>query len=65
VIKIAELLLSDVTATLREVTLPYVQDNFPKEAILLDKMKRGDHHEVMNDELLVPIYTTRHGGVAN
>lgn len=60
-----ELLLSDVTATLREITLPYVQDNFPKEAILLDKMKRGADMEVMNDEFLIPVYTTRHGGVAN
>ena len=60
----AELLLSDVTATLREITLPYVQDNFPKEAILLDKMKRGADMEIMNDEFLVPVYTTRHGGVA-
>lgn len=59
------LLLSDVTATLREITLPYVQDNFPKEAILLDKMKRGADMEIMNDEFLVPVYTTRHGGVAN
>ena len=60
-----ELLLSDVTATLREITLPYVQNNLPKETILLDKFKRSVDHEIMNDEFLVPVYTTRHGGVAN
>jgi len=61
----AELLLSDIIATLKEVLLPYVQDNFPKKTILLDQMKRDSETLVMNDEFIAPIYTTRHGGVAN
>lgn len=61
----AQLLISDITATLKEVLLPYVQDNFPKKTILLDQMKRDSDLLVMNDEFLAPIYTTRHGGVAN
>ena len=60
-----ELLLTDITATLKEVLLPYVQDNFPKKTILLDQMKRDSKLQVMNDEFIAPIYTSRHGGVAN
>ena len=59
------LLISDIVATLKEVLLPYVQDNFPKKTILLDQMKRDSDTLVMNDEFLAPVYTTRHGGVAN
>ena len=61
----AELLLTDITATLKEVLLPYVQDNFPKRTVLLDQMKRDAETLAMNDEFLVPVYTSRHGGVAN
>ena len=61
----AELLLTDITATLKEVMLPYVQDNFPKRTVLLDQFKRDAETLVMNDEFMVPVYTTRHGGVAN
>ena len=61
----AELLLTDITATLKEVLLPYVQDNFPKRTVLLDQFKRDAETLVMNDEFMVPVYTTRHGGVAN
>src|SRR3990167_9212227 len=60
-----ELLLTDITATLREVTLPYVRDNFPKKTVLLDQFKKDAEMQVMNDEFLVPVYTSRHGGVAN
>ena len=61
----ANLLISDITATLKEVMLPYVRDNFPKKTILLDQLKRDSESMVMNDEFLAPVYTTRHGGVAN
>ena len=60
-----QLLIADIVATLKEVLLPYVQDNFPKKTILLDQMKRDSDTLVMNDEFLAPVYTTRHGGVAN
>ena len=61
----AELTLSDITATLKEVLLPYVRDNFPKQTILLDQMKRNSRIEIMNDEFVAAIYTGRHGGVVN
>lgn len=61
----AQLLLSDYTAALKEVVLPYIRDNFPKKTILLDQMKRNAGVQVFNDEFIAPIYSSRHGGVAN
>lgn len=61
----AQLLLSDYTAALKEVVLPYIRDNFPKKTILLDQLKRNAGVQVFNDEFIAPIYSSRHGGVAN
>ena len=61
----ASLGLTDITATLKEILLPYVQDNFPKKTILLDQLKRNTKIQVMNNEFIASVYTTRHGGVAN
>ncbi len=58
-------LLSDYTSALKEVLLPYIQDNFPKQTILLDQMKRDAGQQFINDEFLFPVRTSRHGGVAN
>jgi len=57
--------LSSVTAALKEVVLPYVRDNFPKDKILVDQMKRNAGVTFMNDEFIAPVWTSRHGGVSN
>src|SRR3972149_6529079 len=57
--------LSDVTAALKEVVLPYVRDNFPKDKILLDQMKRNAGVTFMTDEFIAPVWTSRHGGISN
>src|SRR3990167_6699380 len=57
--------LSSWTAALKEMVLPYIRDNFPKESILLDQMKRNAGVEKINDEFIAPIYTSRHGGIVN
>jgi len=43
-------LLSSYTSALKEVLLPYIQDNFPKQTILLDQMKRDAGQQFINDE---------------
>lgn len=58
-------LLSSYTAALKEILLPYIQDNFPKQTILLDQMKRDAGQQFINNEFLFPLRTSRHGGVAN
>lgn len=60
----ADLIQSDITSALKDVLLPYIRDNFPKEKILLDQMKRNAGADFINDEFIAPIYTSRHGGFA-
>lgn len=59
------LLLGSYTAALKEILLPYIRNNFPKQTILLDQMKRNAGVNRINDEFIAPIYSGRHGGVAN
>jgi len=58
------MLLSDYSSALKEMLLPYIQDNFPKKTILLDQVKRNAGVNLINDEFIAPIYSSRHGGVA-
>ncbi len=59
------ILLSNVTNALQKVILPYIQDNFNKQTILLDQVKRGKNTQFMNDNFYVPVRTNRHGGITN
>lgn len=58
-------LLSDVNNALHNILLPYVRDNFPKQTILLDQMKRNSGVTFLNNKFYAPIRSTRHGGVTN
>ena len=58
-------LLSNVTNALQKVIMPYIRDNFPKNTILLDQVKRNSDVTFMNDNFYAPIRTSRHGGIAN
>lgn len=58
------IVMSDVSNALRKVLLPYIQDNFDKEHLLLDNIKKGDV-QVINNTFFAPIRTSRHGGIAN
>ena len=53
------------TNALKEVVLPYIKDNYPKETILLDKFKASAEVKFINDEFLAPIRSSRHGGIGN
>jgi len=57
--------LSNVTNALKKVILPYVQDNFPKQTILLDQVKRNAGVTFMNNYFYAPIRSSRHSGVVN
>jgi hypothetical protein len=58
-------LLSNVTNALQKVIMPFIQDNFNKQTILLDQVKRNQGVTFMNDNFYAPVRTSRHGGVAN
>ena len=57
--------LSDVSNALQKVIMPFIKDNFPKQTILLDQVKRNSGVTFMNDNFYAPIRTSRHGGVTN
>ena len=57
--------LSDVSGALKKVLLPYIRDNFPKQTILLDQVKRNSGTTFMNDYFYTPLRTSRHSGVVN
>lgn len=61
----ANLLLADYTSALKEILLPYIRDNFPKQTILLDQFKRNAGVQLINNEFVFPLYTQRHGGIAS
>ena len=45
--------------------MPFIQDNFNKQTVLLDQLKRNKGVTFMNDNFYAPIRTSRHGGVTN
>jgi hypothetical protein len=57
--------LADFDAALKEVVQPYIQDNLPKSAKLLQVIKRNEDVEFFNDNFYAPIRTSRHGGIVN
>lgn len=59
------ILLSNVSNALQKVIMPYIQDNFNKQTILLDQLKRNTGVTFMNDNFYAPIRSSRHGGVTN
>ena len=58
-------LLSDVSNALHNILLPYVRDNFPKQTILLDQLKRNAGVTYLNSTFYTPLRNSRHGGVSN
>lgn len=59
------ILLSNVSSALQKVIMPFIQDNFNKQTILLDQLKRNKGVVFMNDNFYAPIRTSRHGGITN
>ncbi len=59
------ILLSNVSNALQKVIMPFIQDNFNKQTILLDQLKRNKGVTFMNDNFYAPIRSSRHGGIVN
>jgi hypothetical protein len=57
------ILLTNVSNALNKIILPYIQDNFNKQTILLDQLKRNTGVTFMNDYFYAPVRSSRHGGV--
>lgn len=59
------MILSNASSALKEILLPYIQNNFPKQTILLDHLKRNTDINFINDEFVASLWTSRHGGISN
>lgn len=59
------ILLSNVSNALQKVIMPYIQDNFNKQTILLDQVKRNKGVTFMNDYFYAPVRSSRHSGIVN
>src|SRR3990167_3211440 len=57
--------LTNYSSVLREVILPYIQDNFPNQKITLNQFKKSVDSTVMNNNFHVPLRTARHGGITS
>lgn len=57
--------LGDFNAAYRQVILPYIQDNVPTQAKLLQVMKKGGDYQPINNTFYAPVRNNRHGGVTN
>ena len=57
--------MSNYSNVLREVILPYIQDNFPAQKITLNQFKKAADAQVINNNFHVPLRTTRHGGITS
>lgn len=57
--------ISDVSNALTKVIRPFIQDNFDKKTILLDKVKKNASVTFMNDNFYAPVRSSRHGGITN
>jgi hypothetical protein len=58
-------LSSNFNNAMYNILLPYIRDNFPKEKILLDQLKRNAGVNVMNNNFYAPLRNSRHGGVVS
>jgi hypothetical protein len=57
--------ITDVSNALQKVIMPYIRDNFPKQTILLDQVKRNTGVSFMNDNFYASVRSGRHGGITN
>lgn len=58
-------LLSNYSSVLKEVILPYIQDNIPNQKVTLNMFKKSVDSQIMNNNFHVPVRTKRHGGVTS
>ena len=57
--------IGDFDAALKKVIQPYIQDNVPKQAKLLQVLKKNDSVQFFNNNFYFAVRTSRHGGVVN
>jgi len=57
------LTISDISAVLKKVIVPTIQNQLPKENVLFDKIKKNVGVTVSNNTIYIPMRTGRHNGI--
>ncbi len=57
--------LSTYANALHNILLPYIRDNFPKDKIFLDNLKRSSGMSPINNSFYAPLRTSRNAGVTS
>src|SRR3990167_10274799 len=59
------IVISDVSNALKKVILPYIQDNYTKNHLLLDQIRKDADVQFLNNNFYAPVRSSRHGGGGN
>lgn len=57
------LTISNISAVLKKIIIPVIQDQLPKESILFDKIKKNSGVTIANNEIYIAARTGRHSGI--
>lgn len=57
--------MGDYDSAFQKVIQPFIQDNVPKEAKLMQVIKTNDSVQQFNNNFYFPVRSNRHGGVVN
>lgn len=59
------LTISNISAVLKKVIIPVIQNQLPKESVLFDKIKRNAGVTISNNTIYIAARTGRHSGIYN
>ncbi len=57
------LTISNISAVLKKIIIPVIQNQLPKESVLFDKIKRNSGVTVANNTIYIAARTGRHSGI--
>lgn len=57
------LTISNISAVLKKVIIPVIQEQLPKESVLFDKIKRNSGTTIANNQIYIAARTGRHSGI--
>ena len=59
------LTIANISAVLKKVIIPVIQDQLPKESVLFDKIKKNSGINIANNKIYIPARTGKHSGIYN
>jgi len=59
------LTISNISAVLKKIIIPVIQNQLPKESVLFDKIKKNAGVTIANNQIYIAARTGRHSGIYN